>query len=290
MRVVGPVLASMIAVTLALPASAPAQQIEAAGGLLVPLAQNAETYSSQYEPTFTYVPHTGAASQQLALDPARRAGLWGSVTFLVRRRVGIEVRGAFSRAPVAGANGPYAISLTYQTRQPPDYVLREYHIERSTQWPATEGSIDHLTFSGSLVGVIGDPQRLSVRLSGGLALTSITGYFEPLAYTTFTLGGHAVVFPNEFTLRMRIQHKWSAGFEGGAEATRAVSGRAAVVAGLRVRVAPAVDIPVRVGTISGDIALQELTPADVDSVLAPRPLHWRPVPLTFFAGIRIGRF
>lgn len=276
----------MAASVLSLAAPVAAQHMELAGGLSMPVAQQSQSYTSSFEPPFPFVTHSGTATQRLTIDPGRRVGAWGSLTWLSRRNIGVEFRGEFARVPLDGPSGPYAISMKYQTFQPPDYVAREFQLDRAMEWPDTDGSVDRLSFSGSLVGVVGNPRRLSLRLSGGVAVSSIAGRFEPLAFTSFQLGGHAVVFWNQYELQAGIDRAWTMGFDGGAEVARALGGRVTVVAGARLAVAPPIDAPVTITGVRGDIAYQALSPEQAQSILSPPPFHWRASALTMVAGVR----
>ena len=116
-------------------APARAQSVEVAGGSGLAGGSGDGAFASTYSPPFPFVEHTGRASQQLTLQRDAGPLLWASVTWFGGPNVGLEGRVDYRRPGLHGANGPYAVTLTYTASQPPDFEPRQYSYESTTAWP-----------------------------------------------------------------------------------------------------------------------------------------------------------
>lgn len=120
-------------------------------------------------------------------------------------RAGIEIWVARDRGDEQATSSPYSTTLTYISRQPPDHVPREFRYERSADWPPVRTEIRRwmVGFNGALRPV--SSPRVAWIVSGGLAWVRLSGVIEPLGFTTFVLGGHSVLFPNEYRLTAELE-------------------------------------------------------------------------------------
>jgi hypothetical protein len=253
----------------------------------VPLAQPGDLiYRTQFDPASAFPEGmSGEGGQTFTLEPSSRPGVWASVAWFPATRVGLETRVRFRSATVDGTSGPYEVSVTYVSRQPPDYVPREHTFERSRTWPDEAGTIRDVSLDVVIVGRLGDPSRLQVRPSGGLALVGISGDLEPIGLTTFRLGGHSVLFPFEHRVSVAFDRTWTVGAVGGVEVHRAVGGRAGLTVSARVVVPREIEAPARVTAVESD--LDELAPDGAGRALDPPPLTYRPWTVELLGGIRV---
>jgi hypothetical protein len=280
-------LRSIIALTalLLVPWPAQGQSVEVSGGIAFILTQPTLTYETRYVPPANFAEFTGQAGQTLTLERRRRPALWGSVGWFPAPRAGLEVRVRYRSLNVEGTSSPHRVAYTYTSRQPPDYVPRQYSFEHADPSPDPEGNLRELSFDLLGVGRFGDPRKVQMRVSGGLALLAVSGTVRPVSLTSFRLGGHAVLFSDRQELTLAIDRTWTVGAVGGVEIHHAFTPRAGFVAAGRVLVPGALDAPVRVTAVSQ--GLFTLTPAEAQQALRPAPFRWRPWTLDALVGIRL---
>jgi hypothetical protein len=119
---------------------------------------------------------------------------------------------------------------------------------------------------------VGPADRLNATISGGLSYYRLSGTAQPLGYTTFRLGGHSVLFSDEYHLVISIEPTAVLGFNAGGEINVPLGRRGAVVIGYRYLGGPTKDVPVRVSSIlNADQVANEETTANVEARLAPAP-------------------
>jgi hypothetical protein len=271
------------------PVAAAAGQIELSGGTGLSTFPRETTYESRYEPPFGPVERTGVAMQVLTIDPDRAALVWASLGWFPARHLGFEGRVDFRRPRLSGLSGAYQVSLRYVTRQPPDYTPREFAYEREQEWPETSGHLGQLTATGAVVLRAGNPGGTTVRLLAGAGITSVSGRLEPIGFSSFALGGHGVLFPEERMASARIVLTTTAGVAAGAEFAVPLGGPVALVAGWRLFVPRRLDADIRVdGFAAADPGgLREVTFDTIQESLAPGSLGIRPVTSDFTAGLQI---
>lgn len=259
---------------LAGPADTSAQtpRVELWGGVAGAFAGPAGSLASDYSPPLLLdgSDYTSHAGQVLTIDSARAPGVDGGINLFPRGPVGVQV--LFDRAAfdVSGTNAAYTETLQYVSRQPPNYVPQTFTVGNSVPWPGTSGSVTQLVVAVNAVVRVGDPGGTNVTLSGGPAIVRLTGTVQPLGYTTYRLGGHAVLFDDEYRLAMAIDPVNAVGFDAGAELNVAVGRRLAAMFGYRYFGGGDVDATAAPAAIlnPGDLGLPQSL-ADVTSRIAP---------------------
>lgn len=184
-------------------------------------------------------------------------------------RAGIEIWVARDRGDEQATSSAYATTLTYISRQPPDHIPREFQYERSADWPPVRTEIRRwmVGFNGALRPV--SSLRVAWIVSGGLAWVRLSGVIEPLGFTTFVLGGHSVLFPNEYRLTTELApaSAWRANI--GTTLDTRLSGHLALMAGVRAVLGEDLDLALRVGGVDRSQAGFEPPPDDeIDEALA----------------------
>jgi hypothetical protein len=208
----------------------------------------------------------------LALDTTRGLGIEAGVNLFATPHLGVQLLADRASTELAGANGPYALELTYLSRQPPDLAPQTFTIRPSTPWPDTSGSLTQLTIAVNSVARVGGADRLNATMSGGLSYYRLSGTAQPLGYTTFRLGGHSVLFSDEYHLAFSIEPTAVVGFNVGGEINVPLGGRAAMAFGYRYLGGPTTDVPVRLSTIlNADQVVNQETTANIAQRLAPAP-------------------
>jgi len=265
-----------------------AQTVEVAGGSGLSSGKGEGSFASSYSPPFPFVEHTSLASQEVTAERDGAPVMWASLTWFPAAHVGVEGRVDYRRSGLHGANGPYVVSMTYIARQPPDFIAREYAYDSSADWPETSGHTGQLNATAAVVLRVGAPKGPTLRLLAGGGLTSVRGRFEPVGYSTFSLGGHSVLFADEHRLSMRLGSATTIGLATGAELHVPVGGHAALVLGWRLFVPRQMELEVTAdGLAASDQGINSVELEEVQRTLAPSPLRWRPVTSDFVAGVAV---
>ncbi len=265
-----------------------AQTVEVAGGSGLASGWGDGAFASSYAPPFPFVEHTALATQELVAQRDSAPAMWASLTWFSGAHLGLEGRVDYRRTGLHGANGPYVVSLTYIARQPPDFIARQYSYDSTTDWPDTSGHVGQLNATAALVFRVGAPKGPTLRLLAGGGLTSVQGRFEPVGYSTFSLGGHSVLVADEHRLSMRVGSATTIGLATGAEFHVPVGGHAALVLGWRIFVPRQMELAVTAdGLAASDQGINPLQFDDVQRTLAPSPIQWRPVTSDLTAGVAV---
>ena len=161
----------------------------------------------------------------------------------------------------------------------------QYTIERSDPQPDPEGHLRDLSFDLLAVGRFGDPRRIQLRLSGGLAILAISGDVQPVAFSHFQMGGHSVLFSDQHELTMAFERTWGFGAVAGVEVHRSLTRRAGLVAGIRALVPRTINAAASVTQVSE--SLFTLSPAEAQQALRPSPFRVRPWTFDVLVGVRL---
>lgn len=272
---------------LAAGASAQAPGVSLAGGASVAAAGIDTIYQSRYSPAFEGL-RSGEAGQRLRFTGRRTHGWWAALTWPPAGRFGFEARVDAGRVAASAESGPYETTLQYQARQPPDYVLRDYAVARSSPWGPVETSLQHVVFSASAVARMNLHGRVRGTVAGGLSLGAMSGRLAPVGYTTFRLGGHAVLFSEEYGVELAFGRTTAIGVHAGGGVEIPLSGRAALVLGGRVTVLREMRMAARVtNRLEFLESFTPLSPAAIERILQPPPLTLQPRWIGVSAGLRI---
>jgi hypothetical protein len=266
-----------------------AQQVEISFGSGIATAAGDTTYDSSYEPLFPGVEHTGLATQTLLLDAQRAPLFWAGIDWLPSPHSGFAVRVDYRQLPLAGANTPYDISLTYVSRPPPSQEPTEFTFEKSVDWPPTDGELRQLTASVGIVAHAGRAGGAGARFFGGLGFTNLRGTLAPLGYTSFLLGGHSVLFEEQALVTAELESTTKIGLSVGAELHAPLGGRAAFTAGVRYFYPQTMEVPViPTGLVEGaPEPVRQISVEELQRVLDPAPLTIRPTTFDITIGLRI---
>jgi hypothetical protein len=282
------VTACVVALTWTFCAQATAQEprVTLGGGVSLGNAGLDATYRSRYLPAFDGE-HSGEAGQRVQLTGRRADGWWASLAWFPGR-AGLEARVDAGRLGADAASGPYEMAFQYQARQPPDYVPRDYTLTRSELWGPVETSLRHVTVSANAAALLTPRGRVRATVSGGLSLAAVSARLAPVGYTTFRLGGHAVLFSEEYGVEIAFARTWTPGVNVGADVEIPLSPRTALAIGGRLLALPEARMPARVTShIDPRDAFTPLSPHDIERVLQPPPLALKPTLATASAGLRV---
>jgi hypothetical protein len=212
--------------------------------------------------------------QTLKADTGFAIGWTAGVNLFPTSRVGFQIALDRASCDLSGTNSAYTYSLQYVSRQPPDNVAQMVNVNRSIAWPDTSGSLTQLTIAFNAVVRIGRPDRLAATISGGPTYHRLSGAVQPLGFTAFQLGGHSVLFQDDYRLGFSLGPSQSPGFDAGGEIRVPAGGHAAIVAGYRFIGGPHADVAASSTTIlNADELTFQQSLADVGSRLALAPMR-----------------
>jgi opacity protein-like surface antigen len=253
-------LAVILSASLASAQNAAPQAIEVFGGLTLggrgQAARLATSYSPPLLPVGEFSSHGG---QTLLLEPQGGAGFEGGINVLLTRHFGFQLAASRTVADLDGTNGPYSVDITYVSRQPPDSTPQTFTIHESVPWPDTTGSASLFTASANGLVRVKRSDRLSATVLAGVGVGRLDGTTNQVGYTTFRMGGHAVMFSDEYRVAVSLGPTTLVGFNLGGDIDVPISRRTAVVVGYRYFEAAAKDVSVGVSSIlnAGEVANQE---------------------------------
>ena len=210
-------------------------------------ASYAHRYSPHYLSGGTYA---SLAEQTLNVKAKASGGLSVPVNFFPLSNIGVQFLADYFKAPLEGANTPYATSITYQ-RPMPDHTTQTATYASEAEWPATEGDIRELVLS--LNGIVRLPltRSLSLSLSGGPSYFYSEAKAGFVGYTKFQTGDDQLFYIQTFRLAYEFGPQSRLGFNLGAEAAFHLSALISIVGEFRYFKSAGAETPLHV------------TPADI---------------------------
>jgi hypothetical protein len=253
-------------------AAVEAPRFEVWGAMSAALTGPSGEWVSSYSPPLlldgAYTSH-GAQTVTFGADSA--VGFEAGANLFLSPHAGIQFLFHRDTPDISGVNTPYDTALQYTSRPPPDNLPIPVNIHQSTPWPDTTGSLTRTDASVNGVVRMGSG-KVSATLSGGLTFERVGGTLQPLAFTTYRLGGHSVLFEDDFLLAASLDPTSAVGFNAGGDVSFSIHRGVALMVGYRYRGTPAIDMPVRVTkVINADQIVFEQTLAEISQQLAPRP-------------------
>jgi hypothetical protein len=226
--------------------------VEVFGGASLWLSALNTVYDASYTPSrvaginqlFASPDTRSHAIQHLILQGRPGLGLGLGLSVYPHSAVGFQF--LFDRASVdiEGENPPQEVDLTYDTIDfpQPTPVTRQVHYTLDA--PDTEGALDETAFSFNASVRFGAGRPVGGSVSGGLSYYRIHGEAESLAALAAWLGGHAVVFSENYEMSYALADTDVIGFNLGGAIDVALGPRAAFFADVRIFVAPKTDVAV----------------------------------------------
>jgi hypothetical protein len=248
-------------------------RFEAWGGFAVSFAASPGTLASVYSPPLLLDgAFTSAATQTITIEPGTATGLQGGVNLFITPPAGVQILVGGESNDLAGTSTPYAYTLTYTSRQPPSDQEVPVVVRSTTPWPAPIGSLADFRTSINGAVRIGPSGRASATLSGGLTLHRLSGTLQPVAYTSFRLGGHSVLFTDDYRLGVALEPTMAVGFDIGGDLDVAVARHVALMIGLRYDGGPTARVAARPDSVvNADQIVFEQPLADIAQRLALPP-------------------
>lgn len=265
-------LAASVAAAEEAPPVARQSHIEAwlGGSWTDPLLDTA--YETRYSPTFDFGrPAETTAGQSLT---ARADGTIGGeigVGWSPDGRWDFRLTADRASSTLSGVNTPYAWSVRFVALPPPSNEPQTIEVERSLDWPDTEGELRVTTFA---LGVSRrwEGRRVGGGLSAGGALVRASGEVRRLGFTTLHLGGHSTFFTQEFEVEAALDPSTTAAFHAGAEVDVELAASWRLRLGYRYVHASETFQPRVTRVVNADEILLDAPLSRIESELALQPL------------------
>jgi hypothetical protein len=218
--------------------------------------------------------YTSHAGQTLNATTGFAVGVTAGVNVFATPRFGVQVLFDNATCDLAGTNGPYTIALQYVSRPPPDNKPQTVNIDQSLPWPDTSGALTQRALAFNAVVRLGRPDRVAVTMSGGPVYYRLSGAVQPLGFTTFHLGGHSVLFQDDYRLEMSLNPTNAVGFDAGGDVSISVARHAALMFGYRYFGGPTASVTVQPATVlNADQVLFEQTLDEIAKQLHVAPMQ-----------------
>lgn len=212
---------------------------------LIPDGPVGELATSYSPPLLFDGAFTSHAGQTLTVDTGAAMGVAAGVSVFFVPHGGVQVIVERQSSDTTGTNSPYQYTLNYVSRPPPDNLPQPVTVSDAVAWPDTTGSLTLTTIAVNAVARIGRSDRLHGTISGGPAFHRLGGTLQSVAFTTFRLGGHSVLFQDDFRLAMTTDSKQEIGFNVGGDLDVVVARHAAIVVGYRLYGGPDASVTLR---------------------------------------------
>jgi hypothetical protein len=207
---------------------------------------------------------SGLATQTVEVERSLGPLVEAGAQWFPARHVGFEVWLACERDEQWAPSSAYDTTLTYIARPPPDTLPRQVTYQQQTDWPPVRVALRRWTAGlNAVVGPVSST-RVAWTISGGLARVRVSGDVEPVGFTSFVLGGHSVLFPNEYLLNTRLEPAWGWRATAGSTLDLRLAGHLALTTGARVVFGDDLQPSLRVTGV--DLSLAGFEPPPVEEI------------------------
>ncbi len=217
-------------------------------------------YLHQYSPPFEPGEALSSASHYQQFESTKSRGGAVSLGIFPGRYFGVELSYFHQCSPLAGTSSDYEVFLRYTSRPPPSYDPIEMSLHRTHPWPAPHGYLDLkiLTLNPALRFSSG--RRWQLGLSAGLASFFLKGELGPVAFTRFWLGGHSVLFSEEYKLLVRFIPNHQLGWYGAVSVSAGFAAGIGLTLDLRYYRSPVIPLKLEAADYDKDYEQQGIEP------------------------------
>jgi hypothetical protein len=239
-------------------------------------ASLATSYGTSYTPPLASVPHAGTASQALPLDAGHTLGLQLGLERALGAHLALQLTAEHASADVTGDPGRYDIRLVYTSRPPPSNEPVAVELRRDEARPAAVGELSTWAAALNLAAWLDAGSHARLGVSAGPAWLHAAGQAQSLVYTSYTLGGHSVLFSDDHLVSFEFPAS-TLGLDLGAFLEAELGARVALRADARYFWGPEQDAGVALREVvnPGEI-VQAVDLAQIQAGLAPSPVRLDP--------------
>jgi len=174
------------------------------------------SYLHHYSPPFEPGEALSSASHHLELSSAKARGSFISLGLFPLKIFGVEISYFHLSASIHGQSSDYEVLIEYISRPPPFYEPVKIALDFSHAWPSPHGQLDLKIININPCFRLVNKRTWGLAISFGLSSFFLKGELGPLAFTRFWLGGHSVLFSEEYKILARLLPNHDIGFNTGA--------------------------------------------------------------------------
>ena len=178
------------------------------------------SYHHHYSPPFEPGEALSSASHHLALFSAKARGKFISLGLFPLKSFGIEISYFCLSSSIHGQSSDYEVLIEYISRPPPFYEPVKIALNFSHAWPSPHGQLDLKIINLNPCFRLVNKKTWGLAISFGLSSFFLKGELGPLAFTRFWLGGHSVLFSEEYKILARLLPNHKIGFNAAATFSR----------------------------------------------------------------------
>jgi hypothetical protein len=205
--------------------------------------------------------------------------------FLYGEHFGFQILASHFQTALSGANPPYDVALDYVSRPPPDYAPVQVSFTGSSPWPETEGHLRVFSLSANGLARL-RRGRLTADFSGGLSYFNLRGEARSLGYTRLWLGGHSVLFLEEFGIEFSLEPTHQLGLNVGSQLSYSLGGKVELAMDGRYFFAPAARTDVRLTRIVRPEYRAGDSIVEIEEQMGPRSMEISPSFLLLGFGLK----
>jgi hypothetical protein len=241
------------------------------GGASFASARFATPYASRYSPPLTGFPHQSSATQTLPLDASTGHGLQVSVERTLGAHLAIQLLGEYATSDVTGEPGQYDVRLVYTSRPPPSNDPVVVESIRSEARPPATGELETWVAAANVAAWLDAGSKGRVGVSAGPAWIRTSGRAESLVYTTYSLGGHSVLFSEDHVVSFEFPSS-GLGLDVGTFFETDLGSNVGLRLDARYYWSPERDAVVTLLAVVNATDVQSLGLAEIQAGLAPAPV------------------
>lgn len=174
------------------------------------------SYQHQYSPPFEPGEALSSASHHLDLNSARARGKFIALGLFPLKNLGIEIGYFYQSSSINGQSSDYEVFIEFTSRPPPLYEPVKMSLNFKHAWPSPHGHLALRIIQLNPSLRLGEKSNYQLFLSSGLSIFFLRGELGPLAFTRFWLGGHSVLFSEEYKVLAKFISNHRIGWNAGA--------------------------------------------------------------------------
>jgi len=182
------------------------------------------SYQHQYSPPFEPGEALSSASHHLELFSTKARGRFISLGLFPLSSFGVKISYFYLSTSIHGHSSDYEVLIEYISRPPPFYEPVKIALNFSHAWPSPHGQLDLKILNINPCFRLVNKRTWDLAISFGLSSFFLKGELGPLAFTRFWLGGHSVLFSEEYKILARLLPHNGIGFNAGATFSRIIYG------------------------------------------------------------------
>lgn len=175
-------------------------EIEIYGNLNLPSFKG--EYSYIYSPPFSPGAYLSFSELSLNYKVKSKNGFGVGFNYFFFGNFGIRLDVSYFKTAVEGESSKYKIFLQYVSMQPPSYTPRLFSLEREIDWKPVGGNFTRFNSSIDFIYKLRMKNGIRAELMAGFSHESSKLDLKSIGFTKFWLGGHSVLFSENYQIEL----------------------------------------------------------------------------------------